>query len=159
VADENLTNTVVDTSRLYPSRPLPGVGAVVLRDDGHVLLIRRGKPPRHGQWSLPGGLHEIGETAEQAVAREVLEETGIEVAVDRLIDIVNVIQHDDEGRVRVHYLLLDFLARPTGGRLQAGTDADDARWVPLAEIPSFELWDETQRIIRAGAAMLAGLGQ
>lgn len=149
----DLTNTVVDTSRLYPGRPLPGVGAVVLRDD-HVLMIQRGKPPRLGQWSLPGGLHEVGETAEEACIREVMEETGIEVRIERLIDHVNVIQHDDDGRVKVHYLLLDFLAVPVGGRLQAGDDAADARWVPLTEIDALNLWTETHRMILRGAEML-----
>jgi ADP-ribose pyrophosphatase YjhB (NUDIX family) len=153
VADENLTDTVVDTSRLYPARPLPGVGAVVLRDD-HVLLIQRGKPPRQGQWSLPGGLHEVGETAEEAVIREVREETGIEVAVVRLIDHVNIIQHDDAGRVKLHYLLLDFLCHPTGGHLQPGTDAADAKWVPLAGIPALKLWTETEKMIARGVALL-----
>ena len=153
MADDNLQNTVVDTSRLYPARPLPGVGAVVLRND-NVLLIQRGKPPRLGQWSLPGGLHELGETAEEAVVREVMEETGFEVAVLRLIDHVNVIQHDDAGRVKVHYLLLDFLCHPTGGTLQAGTDAADAKWVPLADVPGLKLWTETEKMIARGAAMV-----
>lgn len=153
MAGENPSSTGIDTSRLYPSRPLPGVGAVVLRDD-QVLMIQRGKPPRLGQWSLPGGLHEVGETAEQAAIREVMEETGIAIRIERLIDHVNIIQHDDDGRVKVHYLLLDFLAVPVGGRLQAGSDAADARWVPLVEIDAMDLWDETVRMIRRGAAML-----
>ncbi|MEQ9640042.1 MAG: NUDIX hydrolase [Alphaproteobacteria bacterium] len=153
MAVDNLSNTVVDTSRLYPSRPLPGVGAVVLRGD-EVLMIQRGKPPRLGQWSLPGGLHEVGETAEAAVIREVMEETGIAIRVERLIDHVNVIQHDDDGRVKVHYLLLDFLAVPVGGRLQAGDDAADARWVPVADVDGMGLWEETRRMIHRGAELL-----
>lgn len=142
----------------FERRRLVIVQAVVLREAAagaaspRVLLAVRSDLMG---WELPGGTVEPGEALEDAVIREVREETGIEVAVERLIDHVNIIQHDDDGRVRVHYLLLDFLARPIGGRLQAGTDAADAKWVPLSDIPALKLWTETETMIARGAAMLA----
>jgi len=113
-------------NREYPDRPIAGVGAVVIAD-GRVLLIRRGAAPRAGHWSLPGGAQEIGETYAEACAREVREETGLEIEVLGLIDVVDSISRDESGRVRYHYLLADVLARPRGGTLKAGGDVADAR--------------------------------
>ncbi|MFQ5970750.1 MAG: NUDIX hydrolase [Alphaproteobacteria bacterium] len=145
-------------SRQYPDRPFVGVGVVVLKDDA-VLLIRRGKPPRLGEWSLPGGAQRLGETVEEAALREVREETGISLALMGLIDVVDSISHDDEGRVRYHYTLVDLAARWTGGSVVPGGDAAHAAWVPLERIETLGLWSETVRVIRLAAARLSRTGR
>jgi 8-oxo-dGTP diphosphatase len=117
--------------REFPLAPLLGVGAVVV-DEGRVLLVRRGHEPLKGQWSLPGGLLEIGESLTAGVAREVLEETGLIVEPIELIELLDRIHNEGE-RVRYHYVIADYLCRVTGGTLQAASDADDARWVERAE--------------------------
>ena len=117
--------------REFPLAPLLGVGAVVV-DEGRVLLVRRGHEPLKGQWSLPGGLLEIGESLTAGVAREVVEETGLIVEPIELIELLDRIHHEGE-RVRYHYVIADYLCRVTGGTLQAASDADDARWVERAE--------------------------
>jgi 8-oxo-dGTP diphosphatase len=148
--------TETSESREYPSRPFVGVGIVALGPEG-VLMIQRGKPPRAGSWSLPGGAQHLGETVEDAARREAMEETGLEVEVLGIVDVVDSIRHDDAGRVQYHYTLVDVLARAVGGRVQAGGDAMDARWVPLAELPSLGLWSETIRVIELAVEMTATL--
>ena len=133
-------------SREYPDYPMVGVGVVVWKDNA-VLLIQRGKPPRAGTWSLPGGRQELGETTREAGVREVREETGLEVDIKDLIDVVDTIHRDDEGRVRMQYTLVDYWAEWVSGELVAGTDAADARWVDPADLPAYNLWDETLRVI------------
>ena len=132
--------------REYPERPIVGVGAVIL-DGERVLLVRRGNEPLKGEWSLPGGGVEVGETLETAIAREVLEETGLEVDVGPMIDVLDRISVDPDGRVRYHYVLIDFVCRPTGGTLCCATDAADATWAPVAELPRFALADATLAMI------------
>jgi len=139
--------------RAYPERPIVGVGAVVLHED-RVLLVQRAKPPRQGQWSLPGGAQKLGETLMAAAKREVAEEAGIEIAVAGMIDAIDSIIHDDAGDVEYHYTLFDVAARWVAGDLQPGGDAADARWVPLAELPSYQLWSETHRVIAAAVSIL-----
>ena len=139
-------------SRLYPSQPVVGVGVVVWRDD-RVLLIKRGKPPRTGQWSLPGGAQKLGETLAQAAAREVGEETGIEIELGEIIATLDLIDRDDDGRVRHHYTLVDFVAEGLQADLRAGDDAMDARWFGRGEIDQLDLWSETIRIIDLSAGM------
>lgn len=133
-------------SRSYPSQPVVGVGVVVL-DDDRVLLIKRGKPPRVGQWSLPGGAQELGETLADAARREVREEAGIEIQLGEIIATLDMIDRDDAGRVRHHYTLVDFMAEAKQTHLKAGDDAQDARWFQCAEIDKLGLWSETVRII------------
>lgn len=133
-------------SREYPDRPLIGVGVVVLGPDG-VLLIHRAKPPRAGQWSLPGGGQKLGETVEECAHREVAEETGLSISLIGLIDVVNSIKPDADQRIQFHYTLIDFAATVTGGTLKAGSDADDARWFSPDEMAAHELWSETERVI------------
>lgn len=111
--------------------PLVGVGAVVV-DRGRVLLVQRGREPLKGHWTLPGGLLELGESLAAGVAREVLEETGLEVEPLELVDLVDRIQREGE-RVRYHYVLADYLCRVRGGTLRAASDADAVRWVERAE--------------------------
>jgi 8-oxo-dGTP diphosphatase len=137
--------------REFPVAPLVGVGAVVV-ERGHVLLVRRGREPLKGQWSLPGGLLELGEALTAGVAREVLEETGLIVEPVELIELLDRIHHEDE-RVRYHYVIADYLCRVTGGTLLAASDADDARWVERAEWNShsaLKLDPVTVRIIELG---------
>jgi 8-oxo-dGTP diphosphatase len=121
--------------REYPQTPMVGVGAVVI-DGDHVLLIRRGQQPMKGQWSLPGGALEVGETLLDGVRREVREETGLEVEPVALIEVLDRIVRDEDGRVRFHYVLVDYLCRVTGGELCCATDAVDARWASRDELDS-----------------------
>ncbi|MEM9625812.1 MAG: NUDIX hydrolase [Pseudomonadota bacterium] len=137
--------------RDYPSQPMVGVGVVVWRDD-RVLLIKRGKPPRAGQWSLPGGAQLLGETLAEAAAREVREETGIEIRLGEIVATLDMIDRDDQGRVRHHYTLVDFVAEALQTDLKAGDDAKEARWFTYAEIEQLDLWSETVRIIGLAAA-------
>jgi 8-oxo-dGTP diphosphatase len=120
--------------REYPEAPIIGVGAVVI-DGGRVLLVRRGHEPLKGEWSLPGGALELGETLQQGVVREVLEETGLTVAPDGMVEVLDRISQDElSGRIRYHYVLVDFLCRVTGGSLLGGSDAEEARWVTQEEL-------------------------
>lgn len=133
--------------REYPSRPVAGVGGIVL-DGGQVLLVRRGNPPQRGKWSIPGGAVELGEPLTEAVAREVREECGVEVRVLDLVEVFERILHDSGGRVEYHYVLMDYLCESVGGSLQAGDDADDARWTPVDRLGEIEMTAGTAAVIR-----------
>jgi ADP-ribose pyrophosphatase YjhB (NUDIX family) len=135
----------------YPNRPLVGVGVVAVKD-GRVLLIRRGKPPREGRWSLPGGRQRLGETVRETARRELREETGVEVAVTALLDVVDSITRDDDGAIAYHYTLVDFLAEWRDGEARAGGDAAEAVWADPEDLAPYELWDETLRVIGLGLA-------
>jgi len=137
--------------RPYPDRPVIGVGAVVL-DGDRVLLIRRGHAPLKGQWSLPGGGVEVGETLEQAIAREVLEETGLTVEVGPMVEVLDRISRDADGRVEHHFVLVDFICRQIGGVLRGASDAEDAAWVALEEIARYEVAAVTVSVIRKAVA-------
>lgn len=133
--------------REYPTRPFVGVGLVVFKAD-QVLLIKRGKPPITHEWSIPGGAQDLGETVREAALRELMEETAIEAEILGLIDVVDAVRHDDEGRVLFHYTLVDFAAEWRGGKPLAGDDVVEAHWIDLAKIDALGLWTETVRIIR-----------
>jgi ADP-ribose pyrophosphatase YjhB (NUDIX family) len=135
----------------YPNRPLVGVGVVAVRD-GRVLLIRRGKPPREGRWSLPGGRQRLGETVRETAARELREETGVEAEVTALLDVVDSITRDNAGAIAYHYTLIDFLAEWRDGEVRAGGDAAEAVWADPEDLTPYQLWDETLRLIRLGMA-------
>ncbi|MDX9861044.1 MAG: NUDIX hydrolase [Rhodospirillales bacterium] len=143
-------------SRLYPDRPFVGVGAVVLNGE-RVLLARRGNPPRAGDWSLPGGAQMTGETVFEAACREVREETGLDVEVLGVVDVVDSITRDDDGRVRYHYTLIDVVAEAKSHTATAGDDAAAVGWFSLDELGRMNLWSETERIIRLGYEMRAVL--
>lgn len=136
-------------SREYPRHPLTGVGIVCWRGD-HVLLIRRGKPPRLGEWSLPGGLQHVGETVFEAAVRECLEETGIAIRPLRHLDVIDSIRRDEQGRVRFHYTLIDVAAEYVSGEPVAGDDAMHAEWVHRDTVPTLGMWAETVRLIGMG---------
>ncbi|MCE2483055.1 MAG: NUDIX hydrolase [Alphaproteobacteria bacterium] len=141
--------------RLYPARPFVGVGAVVFKDR-QVLLVRRGREPRKGLWSLPGGLQEVGETVFAAARREVLEEAGLTIEVMELVDVVDSITRDGEDRARYHYTLVDVRAEWRAGEAVAGDDAEAVAWAPLDDLARYDLWAETERVIRLAAAQRRG---
>jgi 8-oxo-dGTP diphosphatase len=138
--------------RAYPERPIVGVGAVVI-DGDRVLLVRRGREPLKGEWSLPGGAVEIGETLKDAVAREVLEETGLTVDVGPMVEVLDRIQLDGGGRPVYHYVLIDFLCRPSGGALACASDAEDARWASVSELTQYRVSDSAVAVILKALAL------
>ena len=140
-------------SREYPPRPIVGIGVVVLRP-GAVLLVRRGQPPNAGAWSLPGGAQELGETAETAARRELLEETGLAVGKLLLAANVDSIHRDPDGRVRYHYTILDFAARWEGGEPRAGGDVTEVAWAAFDAFETYGLWHEARRVIGVARALL-----
>lgn len=142
-------------SRRYPERPVVGVAGVVLAG-AEVLLVRRGTEPSKGIWSLPGGAVEVGEGLAEACAREVLEETGIPVRVGPLVEVVERIRRDDNGRVEYHYVLLDYLCLAERAEAKAGDDAADARWAALQELGPFGLTPDTLRVLQKGVDLARG---
>lgn len=141
-------------SREYPSHPRVGVAAVVLRDE-QVLLVQRGREPGKGSWGLPGGMLELGETLAEGTRREVQEECGVDVAVGPLVALFEPMQRDEDGRLRFHYVVVDYLARYVDGEPRPGDDADDARWVELSALDQLPMRAETREVIRKAATMAA----
>ena len=131
--------------REYPRHPIVGVGGVVIRDD-RVLLIRRGTEPLKGEWSIPGGMLELGESLIEGVKREVLEETGLRVRPLEVVAILDRIQKYAK-RVRYHYVIIDYVCRPAGGRLKAGSDVLDARWVQRKDLPEYKITPMAAEVI------------
>jgi mutator protein MutT len=125
-----------ERDRLLPARPVIGVGAVVLDGDS-VLLVQRGHAPLKGEWSLPGGAVELGETLAAALAREVLEETGIQIDVGPVVDVLDRLHRDEDGRLQFHYVVVDYLCRPLTKQIAYGSDADNARWVSRSDLPAY----------------------
>jgi len=132
---------------LYPDHPILAVGAVVIHQ-GRVLLVRRLRPPGQGQWAIPGGKVDLGETLAQAAERETLEETGLVIAAGEPIYTFEVIDRDDAGRVRYHYVIIDLLAEYVSGVLRAGDDASDARWVAPEELTSLGVHSRTRELLQ-----------
>jgi len=135
--------------RAYGSHPVAAVGAVVVRD-GAVLLVRRGHAPLLGAWTLPGGAIALGETGVEALRRELKEECNIEVAIERVLDVVDLIESDEAGGVRFHYVIVEFLARYLGGELRAASDAIAARFAPPEALRALGLSEEALRVVRLG---------
>ena len=132
--------------RTYPEAPIVAVGAVVMDRDS-VLLIQRGQEPQKGAWTLPGGAVELGETLEQAIRREVLEETGLEVEPVRIVEILDRISRDPDGRIAYHYVLVDFACEVLGGILCCASDALEARWVAAWNLPDEGLDEASLAVI------------
>ncbi len=148
-----ISHTEQPMKREYPESPLVGVGAVVVNRHGgenHVLLIRRGTPPLLGEWSLPGGVLECGETLREAVVRETREETGLAVEPGEMLGVYERVIRDEERRVRYHFVLIDFLCRPLSGDLKAGSDAADVRWFSRDELPALNLAYDADDVVRKG---------
>ena len=141
--------------RTYPERPIVGVGAIVL-DDDRVLLIKRGHEPLKGQWSIPGGGVELGETLAVAIAREVREETGVDVEVGPMVEVLDRIGHDAGGQVQYHYVLVDFLCRPSGGVVCCASDADAAEWVSLDRLAQYGVAELTIGVIHKAVDLQSG---
>ena len=135
--------------REYPESPLVGVGAIIIQD-GRVLLVKRGHPPLAGEWSIPGGVLELGETLRAAAVREAREETCLTVEPTEVLGVFDRVLHDDTGRILYHFVLIDFLCRPLAGQAQAADDADEVRWFTLAETAELELAEDTAEVVRLG---------
>jgi mutator protein MutT len=133
-------------TRKYPDRPYVGVGAVIVQD-GQILIVKRKYDPLAGQWSLPGGGVELGETLEDSIVREMLEETGLNIEVGPVIEVFDRITLDEQGEVRYHFVLVDYLCWPVGGELQAGSDVADARFIDPAELPGYNLTVKANEVI------------
>src|ERR1700689_1387083 len=136
--------------RKYPEHPLVGVGALIFTRSGRrgpILLVERGGEPLKGYWSLPGGLVETGELLEDALRREILEETGLNIAPVSRFDIFERIMRDPQGRVEYHYLLVDYLCKVVGGKLRAGDDVSRAAWVRRGELDRYQITEGTREVI------------
>lgn len=135
--------------REYPDRPIVGVGAVIVdASAGRVVLVRRGSPPLQGEWSLPGGVVELGETLRAAAEREALEETGLIVKAGEVLAVLDRIIPGKDGGVQYHYVLIDFLCRCEGGELRARGDAADVRWATESELPKYKLEEIAVSVIK-----------
>ncbi len=135
--------------REYPDSPLVGVGAIII-DDGRVLLVQRGHPPLAGEWSIPGGALEVGETVREGAVREAREETGLTVEPADLLGVYDRVLRDGDGRVLYHYVLVDFLCRRVAGEPRPAGDADEARWFTPEEASKLSLAKDTAEVIRLG---------
>ena len=135
--------------REFPELPLVGVGAIIVEGD-RVLLVKRAHPPIQGQWSIPGGVLEVGEMVREAAVREAREETGLIVEPGELLGVYDRILRDGERRVQYHYVLIDFLCRPVGGELLAASDAAEARWFTREQLPLLQLAEDTLEVIGKG---------
>lgn len=133
--------------REYPSHPLVGVGVLVKRED-QFLLVKRGREPAKGLWSVPGGLVELGEGVREAGKREVEEETGLKVRIGKILDVVDKIVYDRKGKIRYHYVLIDFLGYPISGTLKIASDIIDAQWVRANELSHFPLTKTLKRVLK-----------
>ena len=141
-------------SREYPDRPVVGIGAVIVQD-GLVLLVKRRYAPLAGEWSLPGGGVEVGETLDACVVREMREETGLDVEVGPVIEVFDRITHDADGRVQYHYVLVDYLCWPIGGELAAASDVADVAWVGPPDIPRYGITAKASAVIERALALAA----
>ena len=135
--------------REYPETPLVGVGAIIIEGD-RVALVKRGHAPLQGRWSIPGGVLEVGETLRTAAVREVLEETGLTVEPGELLGVFERVVPDEQGKMRYHYVLIDFLCSRVAGELLAGDDAEEAGWFRREELAALELARETEEVILKG---------
>lgn len=135
--------------RDYPDRPIIGVGAVIV-NEGRVLLVRRATEPLKGEWSVPGGVLELGEKLHDGVRREVLEETGLAIEPQQVLEVIDSIFNDQEGRTQYHYVLIDYLCRVTSGEPLAGSDVSEVVWIEAAELGGLQLRESIERVVRKG---------
>ncbi len=139
--------------RAYPEQPLVGVGAIII-EDARVALVKRAHPPLQAQWSIPGGVLEIGELVRDAAIREAREETGLTVEPGDLLGVYDRVLRDFTSRVQYHYVLVDFLCRRVAGELAAASDAAEVRWFTREELPALHLAEDTFEVIRKGFSKL-----
>ena len=147
-------------SRRYPSRPVVGVGAIIT-DGDRVLLVRRGREPSKGLWSIPGGMLELGESLVEGIRREVREEVGLDVQVLEMVEVLDRVIYDDDGKIEYHYVLVDYVCKPLSGTLRVADDADAAEWVNRRDVSSYEITKGTPAVIEKAFAVrdaLAGRG-
>ena len=137
--------------RAYPDHPIIGVGAVII-DSGRALLVRRNTDPLKGEWSVPGGVLELGEKLRDGAAREALEETGLHVEVGEVLDVFDSIFPDTDGRTQYHYVLIDFLCRPLSGEAAPGSDVSEVQWITAADLDRLSLRDSIAQVIRKAFA-------
>lgn len=123
---------------MYPDQPVVGVGAVIIKDCS-IALIKRGNEPSRGKWTIPGGLVELAESPEQAVIRETKEEVGLDVENPELIDVVSNVDYDEAGKVKYHYVIVNYLVRVTAGNAEAASDAVELQWVPFDNVETYNL--------------------
>jgi ADP-ribose pyrophosphatase YjhB (NUDIX family) len=142
--------------RLYPDQPIVGVGAIVV-SKSKILLEKRKNMPGRGKWSVPGGLVELGENIEKAVIREVKEETCLDVVEPSLIDVVDNVELDDTGKVKYHFVIVDYLVKVEGGVLKAASDADDLKWVAFGEVEAYDLTTSFRLFFQRNRQMLENL--
>ena len=136
----------IDDDRLYPSLPMVGVGVVVIKE-GQMLMVRRSREPGRGKWSVPGGRLELGETLYEGARREIAEECSIDVEIERVLDAADAIIRDADGRVRYHYVLLDFVGTYKGGEPKARSDATECRWVELDEVSALDIPESLRAVL------------
>jgi len=137
--------------REYPEQPLVGVGAIII-ENSRVLLVKRAHPPLQAQWSIPGGVLELGELVREAAIREAREETGLTVEPGELLGVYDRVLRDPHGRVQYHYVLVDFFCRRVGGELHAADDAAEVRWFTREELPALNLAEDTLEVVHKGFA-------
>ena len=140
--------------RLYPDQPIVGIGVVIVKE-GKIALIKRGNEPARGKWTIPGGLVELGEPTELAVIREAKEETLLDVENPTLVDVVSQVEVDPEGKVKYHYVIIDYLVHVVGGEIGAASDAAELRWVPFDEVESYDLTTSFRLFFRNNKDKLA----
>ena len=140
--------------RIYPAQPVVSVGAVIV-DADRVLLVKRGQAPLQGRWSFPGGVVELGETLEAAVAREAREETGLELTIGPVVQVLDRIERDAGGRVEYHYVIVDYLCRVAGGTLACASDAADARWIDRAGLDRLQPTAAVRMVAHKALALAA----
>lgn len=138
--------------RDYPEHPIIGVGAVIVQS-GRVLLVRRDTEPLRGEWSVPGGMLELGEKLRDGICREVQEETGLDVEVGEVLDVFDSIFTDPLGRTQYHYVLIDYLCKPLSGEAHAASDVSDVRWVSAEALPAIGLRESIEQVVRKGLAI------
>jgi 8-oxo-dGTP diphosphatase len=156
VTQEKEPSRLIDR-REYPERPIVGVGGVVIAN-GRALLIKRGYPPLQGEWSIPGGTLELGETLVEGVRRELAEETGIEVNVLDLIEVFERVTRDETGKVHYHFVILDYLCEAISGSARAGSDVTDVTWASEVELEQYSLTPTATRLIRRAFEMSRARG-
>ena len=139
--------------REFPEVPLVGVGAIII-EESHVVLVKRVHPPLRAEWSIPGGVLEVGELVREAAVREAREETGLTVEPGELLGVYDRVLRNAEQRVQYHYVLIDFLCRQVAGDLAASSDADEVRWFSREELPALKLAEDTLDVIRKGFARI-----